>query len=535
MHLTILPDFAQPSDMRNDARNGGDIDRLAGRVFDVVVIGGGIQGTSAAREAAAAGYSVLLVEKDDFASGASSRSSRLLHCGLRYFEAPAPFRYFLQHPGRFMAAYRMARQAMLARREIVLTTSQRVVPLTFAFPVYRDGPYTPFQVDIAFKMLSRMAPSDVPLNYRQLKGEAARSNPMVAALGRQQDLVSAAQFTEYQFNWPERLCVDAVLDARQLGAEVLNYTEASIGPLHDDMRIVSLHGLNGAAVEVKARRVLTMAGVWIDKVLRKAKPDMPRKIFGTKGAHIVIRLPEKYRRHGVSTINSVGEPFYCIPWHDLHYIGPTETPFDGDPDRVHTDADDLEFILDETASLFPGLNVTKADVVSTWAGVRPLTYNEDFPKGDRARTLHDLSSDGMPGVLAMTAGPIMSHRLSGREVIQRLKGEITPSGTPGALTYAPHLPLENTNTKPLADTDTDYHLADVRQAVQHEQARSLFDVLYRRTGLGWRHKFDDEELSAVADLMAEELSWPKERRDMEIEKFRNETERLFGVPGQQHT
>ena len=99
------------------------IKALDGQVFDVVVIGGGAVGCSAAREAAAAGYSVLLVEKGDFASGSSSRSSRLLHCGLRYFEAPNPVAYFARHPGRFLTSLSMARQGMRERREMVLTLS----------------------------------------------------------------------------------------------------------------------------------------------------------------------------------------------------------------------------------------------------------------------------------------------------------------------------------------------------------------------------------------------------------------------------
>ena len=519
--------------MVNSSQTIDNFSCLSGRKFDIVVIGGGIVGSSSAREAAAAGFSVLLIEKSDFASGASSRSSRLLHCGLRYFEAPRPFHYFFRHPGRFAAALRMARQAMLARREIVLTTAERTVPLVFAFPVYRNGPYTPFQVDMAFRLLGRLAPADVPLDYKLLKAAEMRTNPMVAALARQEELVGAAQFTEYQFNWPERLCIDAVLDARQAGAEAVNYTQARIGPVEGDLRTVHLENSAGSKIQVKARRVLTMAGVWIDKVLQQANPGIPRKTFGTKGAHIVVRLPDKYRRHGVSTLNSHGEPFYCIPWHDLHYIGPTETPFDGDPDNVYASSDDVNFILEETSSLFPGLNITgKQDVVSTWAGVRPLTYNANFPKGDRAKTLHDLTEDGMPGVYAMTAGPIMSHRISGREVLQQLQSEIEPSGLPATMTYAPHLPLVNTNTSALtAALDTNYHLADVRQAVRNEQARTLHDVLYRRTGLGWRHKFDDDEVIAVADIMAEELAWSQEHRDIEISIFREDTDRLFGVPG----
>jgi len=523
--------FCNNLPMLNTNQQQDSLSQLNGRLFDVVVVGGGIIGASSAREAAAAGYSVLLIEKDDFASGASSRSSRLLHCGLRYFEAPQPMHYFARYPGRFVTALRMARQAMLARHEIVKTTGQLTVPLIFAFPIFHNGPYTSFQVDVAFKLLSRMASRDVPLDYQLLKGEQILANPMVAALGHQQDLVAAAQFTEYQFNWPERLCIDAVLDAEQLGAEIVNYTHATIGSIEDGVRTVHLKGADGKEVTVKAKRVLTMAGVWIDSVLRKTKPDIPRKTFGTKGAHIVVRLAEKYRRHGISTINSHGEPFYCIPWHDLHYIGPTETPFDGDPDQVHADARDVEFILEETAALFPGLGITRKDVLSTWAGVRPLTYNDRFPKGDRARTLHDLGEDGLPGVLAMTAGPIMTHRDAGREVVTRLHSEIEPSQRERDLTYSPHLPLETTNTLAVSSNSGDYHLADVRQAVRHEHARTLFDVLYRRSGLGWRHQFADHELDAVANVMGEELDWSSQRCKEEISRFRKETGKLFSVPG----
>lgn len=503
------------------------LDAIANRTFDVVVIGGGIVGASTAREAAAAGYSVLLAEKDDFATGATSRSSRLLHCGLRYFEAPDPVRYFASHPGRFLTALRMARHAMMERREMVKTASARTVPLDFHFPVFRDSHYTRWQTDLAFRLLGSLAPKDVPLNYRNLSREAALENPMVAALANTDALASVARFTEYQFNWPERICIDAILDAENKGAVVLNYTRAAIGGMSGDLRELTLTDIDGRSVPVKGRRVMTMAGIWIDGLLQQSRPGASRKVFGTKGAHIVVRLPEKYRRQGISVLNSEGEPFYCIPWHDLHYIGPTETPYDGDPDDIRTDKHDLAFLLSETASLFPGLNITAKDVLRTWAGVRPLTYDKAHPKGNRSRRLHDLSADGLPGVYAMTAVPIMSHRGAGREVVRTLKRAIPPSGKQAAPDYGCVLPAENSNTAPIVAGLPGYHLADVRHAVRHEHARALMDVLYRRTGLGLQHDFTDAELCRVADVMGEELRWSGLRRQEEIRKFRAQTDRLF--------
>ena len=309
----------------------------------------------------------------------------------------------------------------------------------------------------------------------------------------------------------------------------LNYTEARMGDMQNGTRKVTLLGENGARATVRGRRIMAMSGIWIDKVLSGPGKPAARKIFGTKGGHIVIRLPEKYRGQGVSTINSWGEPFYCIPWHDLHYIGPTETPYEGDLDDIHVDENDLEFLLSEAASLFPGLNVTRDKVIRTWAGVRPLTYDPAHPKGSRARELHDLGREGLEGVYAMTAAPVMSHRDSGRKITDVLRKELAPSGAPSALSYRPRMPIENSNTQPIAD-GAGYTLADVRHAVRHEHARTLLDVLFRRSGVGLRHWFGDAEIARVAEEMGAELGWTEAERQTEIDRYKREVSRLYGVP-----
>ncbi|MCZ4351009.1 FAD-dependent oxidoreductase [Roseovarius aestuarii] len=521
--------------MDTSTQKSNPLTALSGQVFDVVIIGGGIVGASSAREAAAAGFSVLLVEKDDFAAGSTSRSSRLMHCGLRYFEAPNPIRYFTRHPSRFLTALRMARQAMRERREIALTSPQRVRATDFFFPIYEDGPYKPWQADVAFGLLKRLAPNDVPLEYQRLSTTAALEHPIVNALARHDMLRAAARFREYQFNWPERICIDAVLDAEKAGAVALNYTHASLGDANGGERTIILQGRDGTTTEVGARRVMTMAGIWIDDVLgRTAKgassPKPQRRVLGTKGAHIVIKLPEQYRGQGITTINSHGEPFYCIPWDDLHYIGPTETVYDGDLNDIHVTAGDLEFILSETATLFPGLGVTRGDVVRTWAGVRPLTFDPAQPKGNRSRILHDLAEDGLSGVYAMTAGPIMSHRDAGREVTATLRASLSPEGTPSTLTYAPHLPLQDTNTSRIAPFSP-YTLADVRHAARNEHAQTLMGVLYRRSGAGLGHSFNKAEITSVANVMAEELNWTADKTAQEIKRFNEQTNRLFAISG----
>lgn len=502
------------------------MENINGQTFDVVVIGGGIIGASTAREVAAEGYSVLLVEKDDFASGATSRSSRLLHCGLRYFEAPKPVRTFMMHPSRLLNALKMSKQAMKARYEVVKSVPQRVNSINFILPIYSDDDFKPWQIDLGFSVLSRFTPDDVPLDYQRIGKSEALSNPLIASLSNKDKLIGAAKFTEYQFNWPERLCVDAVMDAKRLGAVTLNYTVAKIKDASGGERTIELKGHGGKTAQVKASRVMVMAGAWIDRVLSDVESTMPRKSTGTKGAHIVVKLPEACRGQGITKLNSQGEPFYCIPWSDYHYIGPTETLYEGNPDEVHADSDDVRFLLEETASLFPGLKITHEDIVSTWAGVRPLTFDENQPKGARNKVLHDLSRHGLSGVYALTAGPIMSHRDTGREVVTKLLQEIEPHGQKTSLEYASEFSLNYAD-----NFYSEFSEESIKKAVKDEDARTIFDVIYRRLGIGWDYDALPElDVDHVSRIMARELHWTEVDRKSEVETFLRESKRLFDVP-----
>jgi glycerol-3-phosphate dehydrogenase len=140
-----------------------------------------------------------------------------------------------------------------------------------------------------------------------------------------------------------------------------------------------------------------------------------------------------------------------------------------------------------------------------------------------------LGEDGLSGVHAMTAAPIMSHRGAGREVTAKLRAAMTPQGAASALSYAPRMPLENTNTPRIAP-GIGYTLADVRSAVRSEHARTLMGVLYRRSGAGLKHDFTDDQLTRVAGVMAEELGWSSAQSTNEIDRFKQQKARLFGVP-----
>ena len=476
---------------------------LADTRYDVAIIGAGINGASTAQHLAAAGYSVLLVDKADFGAGSSSRSSRLLHCGLRYFETPRPLIDFTLAPRKLIAALRLARDAMHTRAELVRTAAARLRPITMLFPVYRDGPYSAWQLDLAFKLLTRFGPPDVPLNYKRLKPDAARHLPFIAEMRDPDRLHSVATYREFMFDWPERFVIDAVLDAERLGATVRNYTSAALGPRDAggtwQLTLTDTLGAGDTAT-VRATAVLNLAGIWIDRV--NAGLDAPPKplIFGTKGAHLVVGLPATHRDFGIATLNTVGEPHYLLPSQGgCHHIGPTETVFTADEDTIAVDANDRAFLLDQTARILPGLNIADDDIRYTWAGVRPLGRDPAFEKGSRAAELHDLTTTGHPGLYAYTAGPIMTHRTAARLITDKLQQTLKPSGQPRPLDYTPRDFPPAPNSPPLIEGDTTT-VADLAHAAKTEHTHTLTDILIARTGLAYRHVLTAADIRRAANV-----------------------------------
>ncbi|GHC68025.1 FAD-dependent oxidoreductase [Limoniibacter endophyticus] len=475
--------------------------------FEVIVIGGGINGTSAARELSAAGYKILLVEKDDLASGASSRSSRILHCGLRYFETSRPVRTFASSPFKLKNAVSMARDAMSAREELVRLQPERCKPFTMCFPLYEKDELRGWHLDIGFSLLKRLGATGLPLDYKRHKSGFDQIVPLAKDLRDRDQLKSIATYREYIIDWPDRLCVDAALDAERVGADIRLFTHADIrgkrpnGSWQVDLRSAS--GLSSACAPI----ILNMAGTWIDDVVRPLSDEKNQRfVYGTKGSHILVRLPEYYSGYGVAALNRLGMPIYCLPFRDnLFHIGPTETYFEGDACGVAADDSDVDFLLDEINFLLPGLHLSKHDIEFTWAGVRPLTFNPNNPHGDRVRQIHDLKSIGCPGIYAMTAGPVMSHMSAGRELLELVKA---------------NLPKRNGEASRggmvrVGKTD----LSSFRDYVAHEHARDLKGIFYTRSGIAWGQHIDRNTAAKAASEIADLLGWEPEQVEREVDRF----------------
>ncbi|MEF2552941.1 FAD-dependent oxidoreductase [Aurantimonas sp. A2-1-M11] len=497
---------------------------IDGSEWDVAVIGAGINGAATARELAMAGYSVLLCEKGDFAGGASSRSSRLLHCGLRYFETEAPVRAFGLHPGRFLQALTMAREGMEARHELATTAREGVRPFTMCFPVYTESPIKTWHLDVGLRLLRQLGPSEPPLEYRKITSDFEAKLPFAKDLRDHDRLRSIATYREYVFDWPERFCVDAALEAEALGATVLNFCGARLGELDaGGCREIALQGRDGSAGKVRARLVFNMAGTWIDAVnagSAEGATGTRRLVQGTKGSHIMARLPNTYRGYGIATMHRKGMPFYCLPSHeDFFYFGPTETLFEGDASDVSATDEEIDFLLGEANFLLPGLRLGREDVALSWAGVRPLTFDRDLPMGRRSRQIHDLASEGMPGVFAMTAGPVMSHRSAARQL--RKRAETALGKAPQANNGEPKSWRVSKNTLRLSDPGMSGNVrrAAVRRAVTQEHAQDLKGILYTRTALAWRRHLARNEVEDAAASVSDLFDWTPEQTAEEVDRF----------------
>ncbi|MBV8837101.1 MAG: FAD-dependent oxidoreductase, partial [Alphaproteobacteria bacterium] len=300
-------------------------------------------------------------------------------------------------------------------------------------------------------------------------------------------------------------------DAERLGATARNYTQARLRQ-RDLQRgwIVELTDMldESEPACVHGALVLVMSGLWMDALLRDASPTARRKVFGTKGCHLVVRLPEGCAGSGIATFNSRNEPLYCLPWRDLHFVGPTETVYEGDPDRVSVSREEADDLLAEANRLLPGLRLTPADVRMSWAGVRPLTYDPDVPFGNRSRVIHDLAQDGVPDALALTAGPVMTHRSAAREMTRLVAQRLAPSRAAQTPDYAPH------------------------ERAGAEHAMTVADEIFRRSGTGWTGPVTSGTLAEAARALGRAHGWGGDRILKEQQRFEAEWYDLFAPPWQ---
>lgn len=501
------------------------------RLHDAVVIGGGITGAAAANQLTADGFAVMLVERGDFAGATTGRTSRLQYSGLSYFSGVKSAWSMIRRPGEVMQAAELARRAMRDRSAFIRATPERLCRQTHHFPLYDDGSIPVWQVRAGLRLLEALDRGGVPLETEIIEPAEARRDPMLCELRDPERLIAVLRFTEYQFNWPERICVDTVLHARDAGAAVLNHTEATRIARNADgsWNVELLDRRSGGRDTVRARSVVNAAGVWVDQLAGAASPGAPVLNQGAKGTNVMVRLPEAFRGHGFQTMTRQGAPFYVIPWDDLHYFGPRNMPHDGGPSGFLAAEDEIAELIAEMNTLFPRLRLRRRDVLYSWAGVRPRTAHPSHPAGGPAVRVHDLAGRGLAGYFAYTGGLLMTHRTAGRQIAGAVRRRVRPSRTATALATSARAFPDNTNAPAISPDYSRVSLSDLRFASEHEQPRTLEDLMFRRVRLGWSERMGCDVAADVAQAVRNEMGWSATQADEQALHYVEATRRNFGL------
>ncbi|WP_189659204.1 FAD-dependent oxidoreductase [Pseudomonas amygdali] len=353
--------------------------------------------------------------------------------------------------------------------------------------------------------MKSLARRKTPLNYLRRKKAKALAMPFVEWMRDTDSLTDVVQLDDFQFVHPERVCIDAALRAEMMGAVIKNYTCAESAHRTEAKWVVNLRcEKTSECTTASADVVLNFTGVKIDdlssRLVTPAPKNLKRKIVGVKGVSIVVKLPERCTGIGIAGINRHGEAIMCVPWGRLHYIGPTETVYQGDPDDVVPLEEDVSSIISELNYFVPGVGVGRDDVLQAWAGLRPMTYDASHPKGKRMpfSVIHDLHSEGLTNVISISWAAFMLHRQSAREILELVRTKISPSKV--VPEKVPDAPVMINMTEPSV-LGKEISGTTIKKAVEVEKALTIYDVFFRRTAYGWYSSISKDAVEYVAQSM----------------------------------
>jgi len=506
--LTARPIFANDgiiSLTNNISRQSGTPPRLAAihaltqAPLDLLIIGGGIVGAGIARDAAMRGLRAGLVEQNDFASGTSSRSSRLLHGGLRYLAQ-----------GRVG----LVRESSLEKTIIHHIAPHLAQPLAFVFPTYHGNrKWVLWQLKLGVKIY------DLLCGGRNLgKSTALTPTDVLRAVPalNPEGLTGAVRYYD-GFTNDARLVLDTLRSAAKHGAIVLNYSPFRNATPGEFWQCEIEDALSGKKLTVRARAVVNATGPWAGGL-----PHSRVKLRLTKGIHLVVdnsRLPLRE-----TVVMTEGKRIlFAIPWGARTILGTTDTDYTGPLDRVFAETADIDYILAVTNGFFPNAKLAATDVISTWAGLRPLIANPNGSPSDISRS-HQIHNPE-PGWWDVAGGKLTTYRLMAEQTVDRIvKSSATRNFPAGKI--APCRTADEPLLPP-AETDGISGILPpecTREAVRHycenEWALHLDDVMIRRTR--WQSYLADAPARApeVAAWMSEFLDWPPALRSDEINRYR---------------
>jgi glycerol-3-phosphate dehydrogenase len=522
----------------------------------VIVIGGGINGVAVARQCARAGKHTLLVEQNDFASGVTSRSTRIIHGGLRY----------LEH-----GELSLVRESLREREKLLRERSHLVHPMQFLLLLNENSQHSAMKVRTGLWLYQRVA--------RRLASTAAtdlESKRLEQALDAGHRW-SFFNYEDAQCEFPERLVAEWLTEAADAGATVRNHAEVlAVDAVHGRIRGVLLRDqITGKDEHIEATWVINCTGPWTDRVCQRSSIRTAQPMLGgVRGSHIVLPRFSGSPDAAVYTEAADGRPFFIVPWNDQILAGTTEVADSGDPAKTVPSADEINYLVRSVARLFPKAKITAQSVKYAFAGVRPLPYSPDNKPSSvtRRHIVHDHSDDGATHMLSVIGGKLTTAAAVARECAQKIGlsasepnsvaigpgpaldpllddsvleiariGAVSEETARGILEWhgkraadIARMALVSAELRAPICPHTSHVVAEVVEAYRREFAVSLADVLLRRVpvalGACWSERCSREAALRIGAV----LGWNERVLESNLESF--ETERnAFLRPASEQT
>jgi glycerol-3-phosphate dehydrogenase len=524
--------------------------------YDVLVIGGGITGVCIARDAALRGFKTACVEKNDWAFGTSSRSSKLIHGGLRYLE---------------MYEFHLVFEACRERRQLLLNAPHLVYPQAFTFPVYKDDKNGMLMIGLGLWLYDTLALFRNVQNHKMYGAEKTlEKEPGLDG----ERLKGSGIFYDCSTD-DGRLTLAFALSAVDAGADCANYLKVT-GFLKDGEKIRGVEvrdELSGEEFDIESRVVVNATGAWDDETCELDEPGAPTKLQLTKGAHIMIPRGRARTVNALPIVSPTDDRLmFIVPRGHFSLIGTTDTYYHDDLDQPYATAEDVEYMLEALNHALPRAHVDKSDILSTYAGLRPLAMQEggeDVAESQVSRE-HRIYQ-GHSGLLTIAGGKLTTARSMAEEMVDLVNHRLISEygikakrpcqtrnnpilGTPSEDTEAKIRALasrvrfdddvlegllkQGTDAlKVLSMVEEDPSLADnlapgiphikaqVKFAADGEMARTVDDFLIRRTEI--YYTAPDQGLSVageVAALMGEVLGWDEEEAGRQVKSYQETVE-----------
>ncbi|MER2030432.1 MAG: glycerol-3-phosphate dehydrogenase/oxidase [Solibacillus sp.] len=379
---------------------------LQSKEYDVLVIGGGITGVGIALDAITRGLSVALVEMQDFAAGTSSRSTKLVHGGLRYLKQ-----------------FEIKEVAELGKeRAIVYENGPHVTtPVWMLLPFHKGGTFGKFSTSVGLRVYDFLAGvKKSERRYMLNSAETLEKEPLV----KQGDLLGGGVYVEYRTD-DARLTIEVAKVAIEKGAVLANYTKASGFLYNDAKKIIGIEAtdlLSNETFQIHAKKVVNAAGPWVDDVRSIEGKTSGKHLILSKGVHIVFDESKFPLKQAVYFDTPDGRMVFAIPRNGKTYVGTTDTFYEGDPRNMDIEQSDRDYIMNAIHYMFPNVKVTDADIESSWAGVRPLIHEEG--KGPSEISRHDEVWESASGLVTIAGGKLTGYRKMAEAVVNKISASL---------------------------------------------------------------------------------------------------------------